>query len=377
MISVTRFHPLWLSCTAGLLLVSCVQDAHTSAAVSNQQVQLVTPSPAVVPEQKAYAFLFDKDLGVGFTDPFSGRKTDGFFSIKGRKHRIQFTKTENEYEILEKWILPENQDSVPVKSMMAGLVTGQDEHSVTLLHTFLENGKRKSLRFRYQNIKGSTLKTGQFYPAASTIGFLMNNELVLVNEKQKEEVPYFFREASWYAKEYHQLTQPQREEHLLVVIKSAYRIYYFNKGVLQKEFDVCLGQEPAGHKQKEGDNKTPEGEYRITEKEKGPFVGGTGPWLGERWMHFSYPNRYDAHSGFSRGLITEKQYRDIETTDKNKGKTNSYTKLGGRVGLHGWNGEFIADGTQNLTWGCVCMQNNDITALFDLVPMDTKLIILP
>jgi len=26
------------------------------------------------------------------------------------------------------------------------------------------------------------------------------------------------------------------------------------------------------------------------------------------------------------------------------------TKLGGRIVIHGWNGDWIADGTQNLTW---------------------------
>ena len=99
---------------------------------------------------------------------------------------------------------------------------------------------------------------------------------------------------------------------MLVAIKSSYKIYVIVKGQITDTLDIALGQSPKGHKVKQGDNKTPEGEYTLTQKAKGPFSGAVGPYFGERWIRLSYPNFYDAEIGYKRKLITKAEKEKIE-----------------------------------------------------------------
>ena len=70
---------------------------------------------------------------------------------------------------------------------------------------------------------------------------------------------------------------------VLLAKKSEYRMHLFASGKLVKTYVIGLGQQPIGHKQKQDDNRTPEGRYFIIQKALGPFPGmfraylGTGP----------------------------------------------------------------------------------------------------
>lgn len=326
----------------------------------------------------AYDSLFLEHLGEGFRDPLSGKVFTGKFSSRGESKTIRIQREKTAAFYIEKWqtgIKGEKSLYPIMRGKVIEKYTKADSIFLRMEHVFLENGRVKKFIVHYGPFQSSPLNTNDIVHSG-VLGICFNDPVFRI--ESSDAMPVFMDQGlEKYLRENQMLTVPRHEKKLLVAIKQDYLLYYFEKGTVVDSFDICLGQEPVGHKQQEGDNRTPEGEYRITEMEKGPFYGGTGPWLGDRWMHFSYPNRYDAYSGYQRGLLTLDQFRNIEKTDLQKGKTNSYTKLGGRVGLHGWNGSFIANGTQNLTWGCVCMQNPDITALFDKVEMNTKLIILP
>lgn len=329
--------------------------------------------------------LFDTTLCSGFKDPFTGLKFDKKIKNGSISYSLKTVSANENNFINEVWTCPTAPHLLKgkkIKSPGNALVTKvgnrANEFYLILEFQFLENGKSKSFELEISPLdsvfvkENQQIKSGEFLAISS----LDKSELSFITRFEKES-PFYKKEFSWYLKEYNTLTYPPNENVILVVNKKNYKVHLFKKGKHQSSYDICLGQAPIGHKEMEGDNKTPEGEYRITEREKGPFYGGTGPYLGDRWMHFSYPNRYDAEVGFKNGYINAAQRDDIIYDDKTNQKTNSYTKLGGRVGLHGWNGRFIANGTQDLTWGCVCMQNEDIIVLFDQVPMNTKLIIIP
>jgi murein L,D-transpeptidase YafK len=49
----------------------------------------------------------------------------------------------------------------------------------------------------------------------------------------------------------------------IVVEKSARKLSVFANGEKLKSYQVALGRNPVGAKQQEGDNKTPEGVYKI------------------------------------------------------------------------------------------------------------------
>lgn len=152
---------------------------------------------------------------------------------------------------------------------------------------------------------------------------------------------------------------------------------FYSKSKLQKEYIIALSQNPVGHKMQQGDNRLPEGEYRIIQKSRGPFTGNYADYFGTAWIRINYPNDFDAENGFARGLIS-KEERDKIFKANEQGKTPPKdTKLGGGIGIHGWAGDWVADGSQNLTWGCISMHNKDIDELYDLIPLNTKIFILP
>lgn len=140
---------------------------------------------------------------------------------------------------------------------------------------------------------------------------------------------------------------------------------------------IALGQNPIGHKQQQGDNKTPEGNYRIIQKTVGPFTGNYVAYLGTRWMRLNYPNNNDAHDGLTRGAITTAQYKAIITANNTGKEPLKTTSLGGGIGIHGWNGAWPGSDKLNLTWGCISLQNSDNEDLFNRVKTGCRVIIIP
>lgn len=55
---------------------------------------------------------------------------------------------------------------------------------------------------------------------------------------------------------------------LVVVDKSARTLYLMESGVAVKRYRVALGSHPNGHKNQEGDEKTPEGIYTLDFKKE-------------------------------------------------------------------------------------------------------------
>jgi murein L,D-transpeptidase YafK len=52
----------------------------------------------------------------------------------------------------------------------------------------------------------------------------------------------------------------------IVVVKKDRKMYLYKEGKIEDEIPVSLGKNPVGHKQKQGDNRTPEGEFFIHRK---------------------------------------------------------------------------------------------------------------
>lgn len=164
---------------------------------------------------------------------------------------------------------------------------------------------------------------------------------------------------------------------LLIAHKSEYRMNLFAKGKLLKTYVIALGQEPIGPKQKQGDNRTPEGDYKIIQKVRGPFSGDYSQYLGVAWMRINYPNNADAINAYKSGLITESQKNAIISANNSGKEPPKNTKLGGGIGIHGWYGNWPATDKQNLTWGCISIQNDDLSDLYGRVGCGTRIIILP
>ncbi len=143
----------------------------------------------------------------------------------------------------------------------------------------------------------------------------------------------------------------------IVVSKSMRRLELYADGRVVRTYVVALGLSPVDDKERQGDRRTPEGDFYVCMKnERSQFYLSLG---------LSYPNEEDAARGLRDGLITRAQHNQIVRAIQHKQKPPWNTSLGGEVMIHG-------GGTgEDWTWGCVALTNPDIEELFDSIPLGT------
>jgi murein L,D-transpeptidase YafK len=132
-------------------------------------------------------------------------------------------------------------------------------------------------------------------------------------------------------------------------------------GQIVRRFDVVLGMDPEDPKVQRGDNRTPEGTYFVREKKTQSSF--------RRFLGLSYPNVTDADRGLDRSLISQEEWADIFFANL-RGRTPPWTtRLGGRIGIHGYGDrpELFVDWTQ----GCIAVRNDDIEYLYQRVEIGT------
>lgn len=139
------------------------------------------------------------------------------------------------------------------------------------------------------------------------------------------------------------------EVNLVKVDKSERKMYLLKDGEIIKEYHVALGANPKGHKQQEGDEKTPEGTYTLDyKKEDSSFY---------RAMHISYPNAKDLDNAKAKGV-----------------------SAGGFIMIHGQRNKlgWLSAITQRFNWtnGCVALTNKEMDEFMSLVKLGTKIEIL-
>jgi murein L,D-transpeptidase YafK len=136
----------------------------------------------------------------------------------------------------------------------------------------------------------------------------------------------------------------------IIVVKSAHTLTLMANGRVLKVYKVALGRGPSGPKDHEGDNKTPEGDYIIDQKNsKSRF---------HLALHVSYPNTADRKRTQAVGL-----------------------NPGGAIMIHGienglgWIGSLQRD--VDWTEGCIAVTNPEIEEIWRLVPVGTPIEIKP
>ena len=137
----------------------------------------------------------------------------------------------------------------------------------------------------------------------------------------------------------------------------------WNDELLIGEYQIGLGFNPVGPKEKEGDGKTPEGSYYVCVKNPNSrFYLSLG---------VSYPGSSDAENALASDLITQAQY-DTIISAINAGTTPPwYTPLGGEIMIHGHGSG------SDWTAGCVAVDNDVMDVLWELCDVGTKIMIYP
>lgn len=136
----------------------------------------------------------------------------------------------------------------------------------------------------------------------------------------------------------------------IVVIKSQRKLELYDGENLIKTYRIVLGNSPNGDKEREGDGKTPEGDF---------YVFGKNP---ESKFHLSlglsYPSTDNAERGLSAGLIDQNEKDLIKQAIAKGEMPPQKTALGGEIFIHG--GGAASDWTE----GCIALDNSDIEELF-------------
>jgi len=136
----------------------------------------------------------------------------------------------------------------------------------------------------------------------------------------------------------------------ILVRKEARTLTLFEQGRSVATYPISLGRVPTGAKRQEGDKKTPEGRYLITEhKSDSAFY---------RALRISYPNTYDQE----RARLEK---RPPGSNIMVHGLPNGLGLIG-RV--HRW---------MDWTAGCVAVTNSEMKQIFAVVQPQAEIEILP
>lgn len=133
---------------------------------------------------------------------------------------------------------------------------------------------------------------------------------------------------------------------LVKVDKSKRRLYLLQGDQVVREYRIALGKSPKGHKQQEGDQRTPEGNYYLD------FITQDSHFY--RAIHISYPNPQDERHAAQLGVSP-----------------------GGDIKIHGLKNGETADPAfiQSFDWtnGCIALTNSEMDDFLSLVQPGTPI----
>ncbi|HJQ67798.1 MAG TPA: L,D-transpeptidase family protein [Blastocatellia bacterium] len=149
----------------------------------------------------------------------------------------------------------------------------------------------------------------------------------------------------------------------IIVFKSQRKLELYSNDEIVRAYRVGLGTSPVGDKVRQGDRRTPEGQFYVCVKNpRSQFYLSLG---------LSYPNEEDAERGLRDGLINRARHNQIISAIRNRRTPPQNTALGGEIYIHGHGSK------DDWTWGCVALDNADIKELFEAVPVGTAVLIEP
>ena len=133
---------------------------------------------------------------------------------------------------------------------------------------------------------------------------------------------------------------------LVKVDKSERKMVLLEGDKIVKTYHVAFGANPRGHKQREGDEKTPEGRYTLDyKKEDSQFY---------RAMHISYPNKIDRAKAKKIGV-----------------SPGGFIMVHGQKNKLGW----LAPISQVFNWtnGCIALTNSEMDEFKAWVNVGTEI----
>ena len=137
---------------------------------------------------------------------------------------------------------------------------------------------------------------------------------------------------------------------LVEVFKDEQRMELKRDGKTIRRYRVALGFSPEGHKEREGDGRTPEGSYTVDARNPQSAFHLS--------LRVSYPDQADKAHAASLGLSP-----------------------GGDIYIHGqrngWRKLFVGHPAKDWTTGCIAVTDTEIREVWSLVPTGARVVIHP
>lgn len=146
------------------------------------------------------------------------------------------------------------------------------------------------------------------------------------------------------------LRAPEDQADRIIIFKSSHILRLMNGNRTLSTYNIALGRNPVGAKERAGDHRTPEGEYIVDGKNSHSKF-----YLA---LHISYPNQADRERAEKLGVSP-----------------------GGDVEIHGienglgWIGSL--HGSFDWTDGCIAVTDAEIEEIWNRVPVGTPVQIKP
>ena len=136
----------------------------------------------------------------------------------------------------------------------------------------------------------------------------------------------------------------------ILVEKGKRKLHLLVKGMAIRTYDIALGVVPVGDKEREGDQKTPEGVYRMDKRNPNSdyFLS----------IHISYPNNQERAAAKKSGVNPGGQIMI-------HGQPNAPTYSAAYYGKEDW------------TNGCIAVSNSDMIDIWLMTPNNVPIEILP
>jgi len=214
-----------------------------------------------------------------------------------------------------------------------------------LVKNYPESAYRHDSEMMIYNINNVTLKDKMIATQQTQIGTLQQeikgkeDEIAALQEK----IEALERKVSAYAVR-------NRTIDKILIEKKARRLMLISKGEVLKTYKIALGGNPNGPKERQGDNKTPEGTYVIDSRNRDSQY--------HRSLHISYPNERDKKRAQELGVSP-----------------------GGNIMIHGIKHGFswVGESQSEVDWtkGCIAVTDEEIEEIDKVTPIGTVVEIRP
>lgn len=152
------------------------------------------------------------------------------------------------------------------------------------------------------------------------------------------------------SKKSHSKIKPGENPYYIIVDKSEYELKVYDDEGWYATYPIVFGSRDLGDKMKEGDKKTPDGDFKVIQKKIHPKWGPE--------LLLDYPND-----------ISIKKFNDR----KSRGLIPKTARIGNGIAIHATRPgeEWTVDNFYNWTDGCVSVKYTEMKDLFSYIPVGT------